>query len=73
MNKTLQFTKFTTKRSIRNPDNPEEKRFFRNANKLMNFNLLSEAVEEDLHNHVDGVRREKEGEGGGEESAHAHF
>jgi hypothetical protein len=67
----LQFTKFTTKISIRNPGNPEEKRFFRNANNILNFNLLSKAVEENLHNHVDGVRREKEGKGGGEESAHA--
>ena len=37
----------------------------------MNANLLRKAVKEDFNNHIDGVRREKECEGGGEESAHA--
>ena len=37
----------------------------------MNSNLLGKAVEENLNDHVDGVRWEKESERGGEESAHA--
>jgi hypothetical protein len=37
----------------------------------MNSILLSKAVEENFHNHVNGVRGEKESEGGGEESTHA--
>ncbi len=36
----------------------------------MNSNLPRKAVKENFHNHINCVWREKESEGGGEESAH---